>query len=78
MVDRRFWTVVKERQFYNDWSVYLLKRNDFFMVVVEDEFEMPVSTYSSFDSKLASKEYEKWKRKLMNKNNDWVEYLLNK
>lgn len=62
---------MKERQFWNNWSVYLLKRNDFLMVVVEDEFEMPVSTYSSFDPKLALSEYNRWKRRLMDKNNDW-------
>lgn len=77
MVDRSFWTIVKERQFYNDWSVYLLKRGDFNVVVVEDEYEMPVSTYSSFDLKLAMNEYNKLKRKLMDKNNDWTD-LLNK
>lgn len=71
LIDRRFWTVMKERQFFNDWCVYLLKRNDFFMVVVEDEYEMPVSTYSTFDSKLANGEYNKWRRKLMDKNLDW-------
>ena len=75
MVDRRFWKVMKERQFFNDWCVFLLKRDDFYMVVVEDEHEVPIKTYSSFDYKLAMDEYSKWRKNLMEKNNDWTSVI---
>lgn len=59
-MNRRYFKVLKEHQFSNDVSIYYAVMNQLYVVVVEDENDIPKATYSSFDSLLARQKYRMW------------------
>lgn len=59
-MNRRYFRVLKEHQFSNDVSIYYATMNRLYVVVVEDENDIPKATYSSFDSLLARQKYKMW------------------
>lgn len=59
-MNRRYFRVLKEHQFSNDTSIYYATMGQLYVVVVEDENDIPKATYSSFDSLLARQKYKMW------------------
>jgi len=64
-MDRRFFKILKERQFSNDMSVYYAVSQGLYVVVVEDKNDIPFATYSSYDDFYARTKYNKWLQTLL-------------
>ena len=45
--------------------IYMLKLTDLYAIVIEDENEMPMYTYSTFSQELATIKYKEMKNKLL-------------
>lgn len=71
MIDFDFWKVVKSHTWLDDTTLYLLRRDEMFAVVLESSDDVIMDTYTTFDSKNASITYNSWKDKIMK--HEWYE-----
>lgn len=77
MIDRSFWKTLKEHQWLDDTSLYLVEKVGLYFVVLESSDDVILDTYSSFDRSLANAKYNEWKNLLMKNHQEWTEELLN-
>lgn len=73
MIDFDFWKVVKSHTWLDDTSLYLLRRDEMFAIVLTSADDMILDTYTSFDNKNASITYNNWKDKIMK--HEWFEEI---
>ena len=73
MIDFDFWKVVKNHTWLDDTSLYLLRRDEMFAVVLLSADDMILDTSTTFDNKTALATYNQWKDKLMK--HEWYEEI---
>lgn len=77
MIDRNFWKVIREHQWLDDTSLYLVEKAGLYFVILESSDDKILDTYSSFDRSFASTKYNTWKDALMKNHREWSDELLN-
>lgn len=75
MIDLNFWRVVKSHTWFDSTTLYLLRRNDLFAVVLISSDDMILDTFTSFDNKSANAVYNKWKQRLMRNHKEWFDMI---
>lgn len=73
MIDLDFWKVVKSHTWLDDTTLYLLRRDEMFAIVLTSADDMILDTYTTFDNKNAFATYNAWKDKLMKDRKEWFE-----
>lgn len=71
LIDHNFWKIEKHKSF-KKYNLYLLRRDDFYYVLVDDKKDNPILGYSSFSRQYAMNKFNEYKRNLMIKNEVWL------